>query len=245
MRIVTECGWGHPWKGERPADCDARYMEAKAFRKTDVQRAYCRIMKYYIFNKPYGVICQFSRSSEKPTLADFGPFPPDVYPAGRLDTDSEGLLLLTNDGALQHRLLEPRFRHPRTYLALVERLPDESALRRLREGVVIEGKRTLPAEAELLRGDPQLWERPVPIRHRKHVPAAWISITLREGRNRQVRKMTAAVGHPTLRLVRIAIGPLRLGSLQPGESRPLTSREIALVKNFTALVSKPSDSGMS
>ncbi len=192
------------------------------------------VLKYIVFNKPYGVICQFSPSGDKTTLAAFGPFPKDMYPAGRLDSDSEGLLLLTNDGSLQHRLLEPKYRHPRTYLAQVERMPGESALHRLREGVIIEGHRTLPAEVELLGQEPQLWERTVPIRYRKHVPTAWLSITLVEGRNRQVRRMTAAVGHPTLRLVRIAIGPLRLGLLKPGESREMDAREVRQLKEFAA-----------
>jgi 23S rRNA pseudouridine2457 synthase len=190
---------------------------------------------YLLFHKPYGVICQFSPSGDKETLAAFGPFPPDVYPAGRLDTDSEGLLLLTNDGVLQHRILEPKFRHRRTYLSQVERLPDEAALQRLREGVVIEGKKTLPAEAELLDAEPELAPRTVPIRFRKNVPTAWIKLTLREGRNRQVRKMTAAVGHPTLRLVRVAIGPLALGDLAPGMSRPLTHEELRVLKELAGL----------
>ncbi len=192
------------------------------------------MLKYIALNKPYGVICQFSPSGEKATLASCGPFPPDVYPAGRLDTDSEGLLLLTNDGTLQHRLMEPKFRHPRTYLVQVERIPDEPTLRRLREGVIIEGRQTLPAEVELLAEEPHLWDRAVPIRYRKHVPVAWLSITLVEGRNRQVRRMTAAVGHPTLRLVRIAIGPLRIGSLKPGESRELDVQEVRRLKEFAA-----------
>jgi 23S rRNA pseudouridine2457 synthase len=176
------------------------------------------------------VICQFSPGGGHATLAAFGPFPGDVYPVGRLDTDSEGLLLLTNDGALQHALLEPKYRHPRTYLAQVERVPGEGELARLREGVVIEGRRTLPAEAELLDAEPDLPPRDPPIRSRKSIPTAWIRLTLHEGRNRQVRKMTAAVGHPTLRLIRIGIGPLVLEGLAPGAWRAMTDAELADVR---------------
>jgi 23S rRNA pseudouridine2457 synthase len=187
---------------------------------------------YYLFHKPYGVICQFSGGDGKVTLAAFGPFPKDVYSAGRLDTDSEGLLLLTNDGALQHLLLEPRFRHERTYLVQVERVPGEEALSRLRAGVVIEGKRTLPADVELLAEEPAFGPRPVPVRFRKSVPTAWLRLTLREGRNRQVRKMTSAVGHPALRLIRTNIGPLSIEGLAPGESRALTPGETHALKAF-------------
>jgi 23S rRNA pseudouridine2457 synthase len=159
-------------------------------------------------------------------LASYGPFPKDVYPAGRLDADSEGLVLLTNDGMLKHLLMEPKYRHPRTYLAQIERIPDEAALEKLRSGVLIEGRKTLPAEVIRLKSDPELPPRPVPVRFRKNVPTSWIQLTLREGRNRQVRKMTAAVGHPTLRLMRIAIGEITLGKLLPGEYRKLTAGEI-------------------
>ena len=182
--------------------------------------------QYIIFNKPYGVLCQFSDSGGRKTLAHYGPFPKDVYPAGRLDADSEGLVLLTNDGRLKHVLLEPRYKHPRTYLAHVERIPSEPALKQLRTGVVIEGRKTLPANVELLENEPTLSPRPVPIRFRKNVPTAWLAITLHEGRNRQVRKMTAAIGHPTLRLVRISMANLRINGLNPGEHRELTKREI-------------------
>lgn len=174
-------------------------------------------MTYLLFHKPYGVLCQFTPDgSGKPTLADFIPVP-RVYPAGRLDHDSEGLLLLTDDGALQHRWSDPRYAHPRSYFVQVERVPDGNALALLRDGVVIQGQRTRPAEVRLLDAEPALPPRDPPIRFRKSVPVAWLELTLREGRNRQVRRMTAAVGHPTLRLVRVAIGPLGLGELQPGE----------------------------
>src|SRR5713101_7418090 len=169
--------------------------------------------RYFLFNKPYGVLCQFTDKDGRATLADFGKFPKDVYPAGRLDFDSEGLVLLTNDGILKHTLLDPKFQHPRTYLVQVERVPSEEALEELRRGVVIERKRTLPAEVTILDNEPQISPRLVPIRNRKNVPTAWLQITLGEGRNRQVRKMTAAVGHPALRLVRIAICNLTLEGL--------------------------------
>jgi 23S rRNA pseudouridine2457 synthase len=185
---------------------------------------------YYLFNKPFGVYCQFSPIENQRTLADFGPFPRSVYAAGRLDHDSEGLLLLTNDGAVQHALMEPKFRHPRTYLAQVERIPSAEALEKLRAGVIIEGKCTLPAEVTLLAHDPELPPRPVPIRYRKSVPTAWIELTIYEGRNRQVRKMTAAAGHPTLRLVRIRIANLSLGELKPGEYRKLTKEEVLAIR---------------
>lgn len=182
--------------------------------------------RYIAFCKPYGVLCQFTDRLGRTTLAHFGPFPGDVYPAGRLDMDSEGLVLLTNDGHLKHRLLEPRHAHPRTYLVQVEHVPSEEALKQLRTGVIIEGKKTRPAGVRLLLREPTIFPRPVPIRFRKNVPTAWLEMTLREGRNRQVRKMTAAVGYPTLRLIRVAIGNINLGNLQPGDKRDLTPAEI-------------------
>jgi 23S rRNA pseudouridine2457 synthase len=182
---------------------------------------------YIVFNKPYGVLSQFS--GERQTLRDFIPVR-NVYPVGRLDHDSEGLLLLTDDGALQHCLSDPKFQHPRTYWVQVERIPDAQALRRLSEGVLIQGYRTRPARARLLPSDPPLPPREPPIRFRKTVPTAWIEVTLTEGRNRQVRRMTAAVGHPTLRLVRIAIGDLRIENLARGQWRDLTAVEIAGLK---------------
>lgn len=186
-----------------------------------------RTPKHYIlFNKPYGVLSQFTREAGKQSLRDFGPFPSDVYPVGRLDADSEGVLLLTNDNALRHRITEPRYEHPRTYLVQVERIPTDKALALLSKGVVIEGKKTKPAEVRLLEREPELPPRSVPIRFRKSIPTVWLELTIREGRNRQVRKMTAAVGHPTLRLVRIKIGTLVIGSLQPGESRILSNEEV-------------------
>jgi 23S rRNA pseudouridine2457 synthase len=186
--------------------------------------------RYFLFNKPYGVLCQFTDREGRKTLADFGPFPRDVYPVGRLDIDSEGLVLLTNDGPLKHRLLDPKFGHQRTYLAQIERVPTSEALEKLQGGVEIEGKRTIPAGVRLLKEEPRLFHRPVPIRYRRNIPTAWLEITLREGRNRQVRKMTAAVGHPTLRLVRVGMGKLSLANLRPGEKRELEEAEIAQLK---------------
>lgn len=187
----------------------------------NVPKPSVRVNRVFLFYKPFSVVSQFSPSGSSPTLKDYGPFPPDVYPCGRLDADSEGLLVLTNVNELKHQLTDPSFGHPRTYWAQVERIPDEAALNRLREGVTIEGKKTRPAEACLLPDDPGIPDRPVPIRFRKNVPTCWIELTLREGRNRQVRKMTAAVGHPTLRLVRVKVGDWTLEGLHPGEYREL------------------------
>jgi 23S rRNA pseudouridine2457 synthase len=176
-----------------------------------------------MFNKPYGVLSQFSGPGK--TLGQYIPVK-NVYPVGRLDRDSEGLLLLTDDGPFQHRLSDPRFAHPRTYWVEVERVPDDHALKRLRHGLTIQGYRTRPAKVRLLSEGPVLPPRDPPIRFRKSVPTAWLELVLREGRNRQVRHMTAAINHPTLRLVRVAIGELTLGNLQPGEWRELTAEEL-------------------
>lgn len=184
-----------------------------------------------LLHKPHGVLSQFTAGSSGTrwkTLADFGPFPADVYAAGRLDAESEGLLLLTNDRSLIQRLLEPRYGHRRTYLAQVEGVPSDAALERLRNGsVVIEGRRVLPAEAQILDREPELPPRPAPIRQRKSIPTSWIRLTLVEGKNRQVRRMTAAIGHPTLRLVRSAIGILTIDGLAPGKWRALSDLESA------------------
>jgi 23S rRNA pseudouridine2457 synthase len=181
---------------------------------------------YLALNKPYDVLTQFTDAEGRATLKDFVPVS-GVYPVGRLDRDSEGLLLLTDDGRLAHRLTDPRYEHPRTYHAQVERVPGPEALEALRRGVVLRDGPTRPAEVTLLDEPPALPERPVPIRFRKNVPTAWIRLTIREGRNRQVRRMTAAVGHPTLRLVRVAIGPIALGDLASGQWRNLTPAERA------------------
>ncbi|MBB5016460.1 pseudouridine synthase [Rehaibacterium terrae] len=174
------------------------------------------------FNKPYGVLCQFTDrgTPPRPTLGAFG-LPADVYPAGRLDHDSEGLLLLTDDGALQARISSPRFKWPKTYLVQVEGAPGADQLAALRRGVRLNDGPTRPAQARLAAAPDWLWPRDPPVRHRKTVPDAWLELTLTEGRNRQVRRMTAAVGLPTLRLIRTAIGPHRLDGLAPGQWREL------------------------
>ena len=183
------------------------------------------------FNKPYGVLPCFTDSEGRPTLADYITLS-GVYAAGRLDQDSEGLMILTSNGALAHRITDPQHKLPKVYLTQVERIPDERAIERLCRGVLLSGKRTRPAEVRLLETEPSLPERPVPIRFRKNVPTAWLEITIHEGMNRQVRRMTAAVGHPTLRLVRIAIGPVRLGDLKPGEWRALAEDEIKSINQL-------------
>ncbi len=180
-----------------------------------------RVIRFW---KPYGVLTQFTDRAGRPTLTDYIRVP-GVYAAGRLDLDSEGLLLLTDDARLKTRLTEPRFGHPRTYLVQVERIPDEAALDQLRQGVMLSDGLTLPAQVERLAAAPDLPPRDPPIRFRKSVPDCWIKLTLTEGRNRQVRRMTAAVGHPTLRLVRWAIGPITLEGLQPGQSLELSAGE--------------------
>lgn len=181
-------------------------------------------MTTILFNKPYGVLCQFTDEREgppRPTLADFIKVP-GVYAAGRLDTDSEGLLVLTDDGRLQARIADPRFKTPKTYLVQVEGEPDAAALEALRKGVRLKDGLTLPAGAERI-DDPALWPRDPPVRFRKTVPDCWIKLTIGEGRNRQVRRMTAAVGHPTLRLVRWSVGDWTLDGLAQGEWREVPS----------------------
>jgi 23S rRNA pseudouridine2457 synthase len=176
--------------------------------------------------KPYGCVSRFQDEAGHPGLATLVPVP-GVYAAGRLDHDSEGLLLLTDDGALAHALTDPACAHPRSYWVQVEGIPDASALEALARGVVVQGRRTRPAQVRLLAGEPPLPPRTPPVRFRKRVPTTWLELVLREGRNRQVRRMTAAVGHPTLRLVRVAIGPLELHALllAPGEWRALRPGE--------------------
>ncbi len=190
------------------------------------------------FNKPYGVLCQFTDAAHgrasaaragraeaahsalaRPTLAGFG-LPPAVYAAGRLDFDSEGLLLLTDDGALAHQLTDPRHKQPKTYWAQVEGRPEPAQLEALCNSVLLNDGPTLPAQARCIN-NPSLWPRDPPVRFRKTVPDAWIELIIHEGRNRQVRRMTAAVGLPTLRLVRLAVGAFALGDLQPGEWRAI------------------------
>lgn len=168
-----------------------------------------------LFNKPYGVLSQFTDGGHRATLADFVQVP-QVYPAGRLDRDSEGLLVLTDDGRLQARIAAPRFKLPKTYLVQVEGVPADEALARLRTGVDLKDGRTGPADVHRIEA-PDIWERDPPVRFRKTVPDRWLSITITEGRNRQVRRMTAAIGHPTLRLVRWSVGDWTVEGLAPGE----------------------------
>ncbi len=178
------------------------------------------MIRYLILHKPYDVLTQFTDAEGRVTLADYVPVP-GVYAAGRLDRNSEGLLLLTNDGALLHRVTHPRWKLPKTYLVQVEGTLEAKALEQLRQGVIVKGKRTTPADVELLAQAPDVYQREV----RQYHPTPWLRVTISEGRKRQVRRMTAAVGYPTLRLIRIAIGPLKLDALAPGEWRDLSESE--------------------
>jgi 23S rRNA pseudouridine2457 synthase len=190
-------------------------------------------VKFYIlFYKPFGVLSQFTSEAGHTSLADFGPFPKNVYAAGRLDVDSEGILFLTNDADVNHKLTNPKFEHERTYLVQVEGILDDNDLLKLKNGVIIEGKLTKSAKVLCLNKEPDLPQRSLPIRFRKNTPTSWIEMTLREGRNRQVRKMTAAVGHPTLRLVRSAITFLSIHGLNPGEHRELTIDEVHKLRSL-------------
>jgi 23S rRNA pseudouridine2457 synthase len=179
------------------------------------------VPRLILFNKPYRVLTKFTDAEGRPTLADFITAA-GVYPAGRLDYDSEGLLLLTDDGRLQHRISDPRHKMSKTYWVQVEGVPDNAALDALRRGVRLDGERTLPAQAQHMPA-PSVWERAPPIRVRQHIPTTWIEVVIREGRNRQVRRMTAAVGHPTLRLIRYAVGDWTLDGLAPGQWREVAA----------------------
>ena len=181
-----------------------------------------------LLNKPFGVLCQFTDEAGRRTLKDYVEVR-GVYAAGRLDADSEGLVLLTGDGALQHRIADPRHQLAKTYLVQVEGEIDEAALAILRAGVDLGDFRSLPCAARRMPAPDWLWPRDPPVRFRKSVPTSWIEIVLREGKNRQVRRMTAKVGHPTLRLIRVAIGPWTLDGLGVGEWRELACAEIAKV----------------
>lgn len=190
-------------------------------------------MHYLLFHKPYDVVCQFSQTiPDRLTLKDYIDIP-DVYPAGRLDQDSEGLLLLTDDGRLQHQLTDPKFYHPKTYLVQVEGIPREDQLEQLRLGVTLNFKghlyHTLPALVEVR--EMTIPDRVPPIRYRAHIPTQWLEITLIEGKNRQIRRMTAHIGFPTLRLIRTKIGNLSLDRLQGGQWRELTPMEVTQLKN--------------
>ncbi|HUQ12495.1 MAG TPA: pseudouridine synthase [Steroidobacteraceae bacterium] len=178
------------------------------------------------FNKPFGVICKFSPEPGRPTLADYIQVS-GVYPAGRLDTDSEGLLLLTDDGALQARISSPRFKLAKVYWSQVEGIPTEDALTRLRDGLDLGDFRTQRADARLIDEPASLWPRDPPIRHRAKIPTAWIELTLREGKNRQVRRMTAKVGLPTLRLVRAKIGGVSVREIAPGTWREIDTASLS------------------
>lgn len=175
-------------------------------------------MTTLICNKPYGVLTKFTDAQQRPTLAGLVPHA-DVYPAGRLDADSEGLLVLTSDGRLQARISDPRHHWPKTYWAQVEGEVSEAALEQLRKGVTLSDGRTRPARADRMPEPAKLWPRDPPVRFRKSIPTSWIALTLSEGRNRQVRRMTAAVGNPTLRLIRYSVGPWTIDGLAPGEWR--------------------------
>lgn len=191
------------------------------------------------FNKPYGVICQFSGDGMHPTLADYIPVA-GVYPAGRLDTDSEGLLLLTDDGKLQHRITDPKHKLAKTYWVQVEGMPDQAALSKLENGVMLKDGMTLSAQAALIDEPSKLWLRDPPVRFRQNIPTSWVALTIREGRNRQVRRMTAAVGFPTLRLIRYSIGAWSLdGLMLPGQWR----EEALAPASATAAASAPARIG--
>ncbi|WP_291724853.1 pseudouridine synthase [Bernardetia sp.] len=187
-------------------------------------------MRYFIIYKPYQMLCQFSKEGDKETLADLPfDFPKDIYPVGRLDTDSEGLLILTNDKKLNHKLLNPQFAHKRTYYVQVDGQIHKAAIQHLEEGITIRVKKkdyfTKPAKAEII-SEPNLPPRNPPVRYRASIPTSWISLTLTEGKNRQVRHMTAAVKFPTLRLVRFAIEGIELGEMQSGDIIELSGTEL-------------------
>lgn len=174
-----------------------------------------------VFNKPFGTVCRFGQEDGRLTLGDWLDIP-RIYPAGRLDRDSEGLVVLTDDGQLAHAITHPKRKLNKTYWVQVEGDPDADALDTLRQGVTLREATTRPARVRAMAAPSGLWERDPPIRYRAHIPTTWLELELREGRNRQVRRMTAAVGHPTLRLIRGAVGPWVIGTLQPGEWREAT-----------------------
>lgn len=181
--------------------------------------------RYFLVNKPYGVLSQFTDKEGRRTLKSIYSFPNDVYSVGRLDMDSEGLLIITNDKLLNDILLNPRSKTEKEYYVQVEGIPDTNALENLRNGVIIEGRKTMPAKVKKI-GEPGFTERIPPIRERKNIPVSWLSISICEGRNRQIRKMTAAVGFPTLRLVRVRIKNLTIGKMNSGDVKELSQNEI-------------------
>lgn len=195
-------------------------------------------MRLLLLNKPFRVLTRFSRADERRTLADCVAAP-GLYPAGRLDYDSEGLLLLTDDGVLQARISDPRHALQKTYWAQVEGTPTEAQLAQLRAGVLLSDGLSRPAGARTIEAPPGLWARDPPIRYRAQIPSGWLELTLREGRNRQVRRMTAAVGLPTLRLVRSSIGPFDLEGLAPGASRDASPAEITALRSLLSASGPP------
>ena len=197
-------------------------------KNSDIRAGGLADTRLLLLNKPFGVLCQFTDEGGRATLKDYVPVP-GVYAAGRLDADSEGLVLLTDDGAFQHRIADPRHKLPKTYLVQVEGEVDEAALALLRAGLDLGDFRTRPCAARRIPQPDWLWPRDPPVRFRKSVPTSWVEIVLREGKNRQVRRMTAKVGHPTLRLIRVAIGPWRLDGLGVGEWRELAREEVGVV----------------
>ncbi len=191
--------------------------------------------RYIIFHKPYGVLTQFTDEGDRPTLKDYINVP-SVYAVGRLDRDSEGLLLLTNNGIVQHKLSDPKFHHPKTYWVQVEGIPTAEAIAQLEKGVIIQEYKTRPAKVKLLSTEIDIPPRNPPIRYRASISTTWLEIILTEGKNRQVRRMTAAMGFPTLRLIRVAIADLAIAGLEAGQWRDLTEQEIAICVNIYRVI---------
>lgn len=213
---------GHFKRTAKPQSQEQNKHKRRPIRNTQNQKARIdpKDRKVIIFNKPYDTLSQFTDGEGRNTLADFIPVK-DVYAAGRLDRDSEGLMVLTNDGILQAKLTQPKSKSPKTYWVQVDGSPQEEDLEKLRKGVELKDGMTLPAKVEIME-EPNIWQRTPPVRFRANIPTTWLSITIIEGRNRQVRRMTAHIGFPTLRLVRYSMGDIRLGTLQPGEWKEIS-----------------------